>query len=311
MKSRMSLSVSVKFSKLFAGCVYFFVLSGSVWADQPAQKRPATEAKTLIFSNAKDYDAYELIVGKIDYLEDDQGEGYRPAKTERVVGSISRHIYDYPKTKSAIEIDALLRNQFFRDGYKTVYQCVGDACGGAPGWRLYLSEKLRGVDKSQFYHAMIKRNKNGSKSYAIYYVNDIGRQPRALMDIVMIKADSNGNVDAHATNNADIVSLYFDASAFAVDNRKNQLERLKSFITNNKSGCAFDIIGFADVSGDESANQTLSAKRVQSVVDYLSQTVGLSSGCLTPLPRGEDIAAENTGNFERQRRVDVVVGHKS
>ena len=70
-----------------------------------------------------------------------------------------------------------------------------------------------------------------------------------------------------------------------------------------------EIAGHTDADGEEAANQTLSEKRAQAVIDYLVKA-GLPASRFTPVGYGstQPVAANDTDEGKAQnRRIDFVV----
>ncbi|MDB6063395.1 MAG: outer membrane protein/peptidoglycan-associated protein [Verrucomicrobiaceae bacterium] len=268
----------------------------------------------LIFSAHKDYAKYELVVGKMEYIEDARSEGFKPAEKRELIGSIDRRLYDYPKQKSAIQIYENTMAALKYQHYRIVYQCSGDVCGGAAGWRLFLNNKLGGDSRFQHYVVATKDDLADTSYYFVLYVNDLAGQPRALVDVITVPksplisdANSRGiTPDTPPIRNGDTTktSIYFDFGQSALADRTDQLIRAKQFVESHRDQCPIHVVGYTDAIGGETSNQQLAKARVEAVIDYLHDIKEISPNCLVPEPRGIEAAAAGGGRIQ-SRRVDL------
>lgn len=273
-----------------------FMFSAVAMADSLDIVR-ASAAGITLSAGRKDYAEYDLIVREMQYIEDDAGEGFKPARVETVTGAIDRVMYDYHRRKSAIEIYRRVLSTLEREKYSIIYSCSGSECGGVGGWRLFLSKKLGGDQRYQHYVAAVQKGGGAPDRYVAFYVNDLGGQARALLDT--IRAGASG-----PTREA---SVYFDTGAFALDNRSQQLNRIREFATRNESRCPIRVVGYTDLVGTEPNNQVLAEARVNAVVQYLRKETSVAEKCWQAEPRGIDKSTGLRGANASSRRVDLVV----
>ena len=295
-------------------CVALLISGAAKAASSPYPLVQTTQHAGLIFSGHKDYANYELVVGKMEYVEDADSEGFKPTQKQALVGSIDRRLYDYPKQKSALQIYENTLASLKRQHYRIVYQCSGETCGGAAGWRLFLSDKLGGDTGFQHYVVAIQGSASGASQYVVLYVNDLAGQPRALVDVITVSAlaqsgDASGAVMAATptTRNDDATkaSIYFELGQSALMDRTEQLARAKQFVESHRNQCPIHVIGYTDAMGGEASNHALAKARVEAVMHYLHEIKELSPTCLVPDPRGVEVAA--TGERPQSRRVDLAL----
>jgi hypothetical protein len=274
-----------------------FMFSTAAMADSLDVVRASATGSTLS-AGRKDYAEYDLIVREMQYIEDDTGEGFKPAKVETVTGAIDRVMFDYHRRKSAIEIYRRVLSTLEREKYDIIYRCSGSECGGVGGWRLFLSKKLGGEQRYQHYVAAVQKGRGGPDRYVAFYVNDLGGQTRALLDTVRVGGAAGPTREA---------SVYFDTGASALDNRSQQLNRIREFATRNGSRCPIRVVGYTDPVGTEPNNQVLAEARVNAVVQYLRKETSVAANCWQAEPRGIDKSTGLGGANASSRRVELVV----
>jgi hypothetical protein len=295
-------------SRFFAFFVFVLMPGMTSALDSPFFEN--IRGANLVFSDRKDYANYDLILGKMEYVEAADGEGFKPAAQKPLVGAIDRRLYDYPKQKSAIEIFEKAVDSLQRQRYKIIYRCSGDECGGSNGWKLFLSKKVGGHNNFQHYLVAVKERSSGVLNYAVMYVNDFGGQPRALVDIVRLSRTRSGANDQAARGGVDadkkLTRVYFNFGQYSLSGSDEQVIQAKKFVAANLGNCPIRVIGYTDPVGSESSNRTLAKARVDEIIKYISTVNELSQGCLIPEPRGVDRNAARD-NFKSSRRVDLEV----
>jgi len=282
-------------------CVALLISGAAKAASSPYPLVQTTQHAGLIFSDHKDYANYELVVGKMEYVEDADSEGFKPTQKQALVGSIDRRLYDYPKQKSALQIYENTLASLKRQHYRIVYQCSGETCGGAAGWRLFLSDKLGGDTGFQHYVVAIQGSASGAPQYVVLYVITVSALAQS--------GDASGAVMAATpttrNNDAAKASIYFELGQSALMDRTEQLARAKQFVESHRNQCPIHVIGYTDAIGDEASNHALAKARVEAVMHYLHEIKELSPTCLVPDPRGIEVAA--TGERPQSRRVDLAL----
>ncbi len=284
-------------------------------ANLPYPLAQVTKNAGLIFSGRKDYAKYELVVGKMEYVEDADNEGFKPAAKQLLVGAVDRRLYDYAKQKSAIEIYKKMLASLEQQQYRVVYKCSGDDCGGAAGWRLFLSDKLGGDTGFQHYLVATQGGASDASRYVVLYVNDLAGQPRALVDVVTVsKASLQRSVKTTAAAGLNRegrrASIYFDLGQSALADRAEQLAHAKRFVEAHRADCPIRVIGYTDAIGGEAANQTLAKARVDAVIHYLQDIQELKPDCLVPDPRGIEMPAVSHDR-KMSRRVDLELASRN
>lgn len=118
---------------------------------------------------------------------------------------------------------------------------------------------------------------------------------------------SVGDFDVKAETN-----VYFDSGSSTISAEgKRGLDDLaaKALATD---GYAISVLGFADPTGDAAANQRLSARRAQNVINYLKQKPGIQPGrVLAASAMGEEQTATPASNAEARRVTARVVVSKA
>lgn len=293
----------------FSACI--LAANATLASDFESSFSENLRSANLIYSAHKDYAKYDLVVGKMEYMDSSESEGFRPAAQKPLLGAIDRQLYDYPKQKSAIEIFDRAVASLQRERYSILYQCSGEDCGGAAGWKLFLSKKLGGDGSFQHYVVGAKERSSGASNYVVMYVNDLAGQPRALVDMVSVpkptrssNKDAPGSANIHAEKRR--ASIYFNFGEYSLPDSDDQMMQAKKFVAANLENCPIRVIGYTDPVGSESSNQTLAKARVDEIIKYVSTMNELLPGCLIPDPRGVDQNAVHD-NFKSSRRVDLEV----
>lgn len=112
---------------------------------------------------------------------------------------------------------------------------------------------------------------------------------------------------------ADIVAIQilfpYDSADLTPEATRNLDELGKALTSNRLAPCCFQIEGHTDNEGSDDYNRSLSARRAQSVIDYLARTFGIDRQRLMAVGKGESkpIASnESETGRSRNRRVQVV-----
>jgi outer membrane protein OmpA-like peptidoglycan-associated protein len=299
---------SVGFFKCLTPIVVCLGLMPSLSAQSADLMLVTDDSVKRVFYGQKDFAEYDLFTGKMNYIEDATSEGYKPTATQVISGSINRAIYDYPNQKSAVEIYQKTLSELHKQKYGIIYKCSGEACGGVDGWRLYLSKKVGGKERFQHYVVASKKQRTQSLYY-VFYINDLSGQPRALVDNIVIPRLLSARGSGDGSQNVPVASIYFESNSSALDNREEQLSRLKEFIAARGSLCPLRIVGYTNSIGSERDNRKLADTRVNAVVSYLRDTLNLSTpSCLISEPRGVEPVEKSLG-FAASRRVDVIANN--
>ncbi|MCU0800349.1 MAG: DUF4892 domain-containing protein [Rhodobacteraceae bacterium] len=220
-----------------------------------------------------------------------------PAEVLPLEGQAQRRLYVAPAGVSAFDLFSNYRNALTDAGYQTLFECVARACGSnnallgkqviyGPDRKL---ENLGQASEFALYiqddeHFLAAVSPDGARHVAVYVAQNqegaiTGQAAgRAAVHIDVITADQlqDNMIDAAAmakgiTEDGRIAldNVYFDfGTATLTPEAAPALAEMVKLMGDNPALKVY-IVGHTDWVGDAGANQTLSTRRAQAVVDAL------------------------------------------
>ena len=264
---------------------------------QLLKRFPGAVIFDYIDNKAKDY---SLMLGSIHYeeSEDFDESGYRATQTENVNGSLTRIVYDYPESVSLTSIVSNVKRSLAASGFEKRFFCEKESCGSASGWKTFLYKYLGENDKAQQYYVADKEN-----TTVAFYVVDIAGQARGVLDIVK----SSGRKPVQNLSNN--FKIYFELGKSEVD--PLQIDKVAGMINvafEKKSTLL--IQGYADSSGSQDYNQTLSNQRAMAVKKLINKKFSFPENKIEAVGKGaiynDDVVANATNNA-LNRRVEIIL----
>lgn len=301
--------------------LYFFLLLPTLLAAQAkdipySQDHPAVSrfaGSVIRFYDQKNFDAYSLRLGPIDRGKE------ATAKNQNLEGTITRIIYQSPKTNSVLEIFRNYEQALLKSNYEPLYKCDLGFCGtGFSG--SYPSGSMghvRGFTEQQRYLAMQHTDENGTLYVAIFMVMTHDG-PVTRLDVVEVKPMKTGQVTVQAaelktdfekTGKAVLQQVYFESGKAILSPESGPaLEEAAKFLKGNPALKIF-VVGHTDNDGGFDFNQQLSQQRAQAVVDALTKTHDIAANRM--IAKGVSYLCPESSNDTdtgkaKNRRVELV-----
>lgn len=277
---------------------------------------------SVVTKSTKKFDNYDLIYGPVSYLkteDENEREGYAPSQVVDIQGQYQRTIFDHKKDDSALEIFSNIKAELLKKEFEILYSCEQKSCGDLQGWQLYLTTDIDGEIDHQYYLIAKHHRKQGGDWYISYYVNDIGAEPRSLVDIVRTgefifdnhvinsellasKLDENGKVTLRG--------VFFDTGKATLKEQANRsLKEVFKVLSNNET-LKLHVVGHTDNVGDFDFNMSLSNRRAAAVRQKLVDEFGINANRLKSYGVGSLSPAlpnDSPMNRSMNRRVELVV----
>jgi outer membrane protein OmpA-like peptidoglycan-associated protein len=300
--------------------------------DHPLLSRFA--GSRLVGYQAKTFDAVELVAGK--YGTNAANPKLPFEKMQPVEGRITRLAYNYPADRSAAEVMRNYQQALAGAGFKTLFSCERDSCGGDFGdhmlQRLDKDIKVEGGSAywEPFNHGRTEpryllasgQRKGGGLAYAAVYVAAPlgGKNGGVYLEIAEAEAMETGKVSATlsademakglaAEGKVALYGIYFDTDKAEVKpESKPALAEMAKLLKADAKLNVY-IVGHTDNQGPLARNTELSQKRAEAVVAALAGEHKVDAKRL--LARGvaslAPVAANDTEpGRAKNRRVELV-----
>jgi len=240
---------------------------------------------SLLTSEVKDYDSYELIYSPMDYREakqDDDVSGYIPAKLEEVTGSIKRYVYDYRAQDSALEVVRGFELKAQLAGFELVNQCDREQCGDAAAWKLYMSDRISQSGHNAYYRLVKAAGTSGKYLYVALFVADVNGKPRSVVHVVDTAAQKKYDSFSATvlqqmvavSGSAELKGVFFESGKSDIlPASRDALLEIKQYLAAGQS--RYYIVGHTDSIGSAEANNRLSLQRAQAVIRFLENELGI------------------------------------
>lgn len=239
---------------------------------------------SLLVSEVKDYDNYQLIYSPMDYREaklDDDVSGYIPAKLEEVSGNIKRYVYDYRAQDSALEVVRGFEMKAERAGFELVNQCDRELCGDAAAWKLYMSDRISPNGQNAYYRLARAAGASGKYLYVALFVADVNGKPRSVVHVVDTAAQRKYQGFSATelrrvvidSGSVELKGVFFESGkADILPASRDALLEIKKALAEGTS--RYYIVGHTDSVGSAETNNRLSLQRAQAVVRFLENELG-------------------------------------
>jgi OmpA-OmpF porin, OOP family len=289
--------------------------------DPPLLKR--YEGSTIIGYDFRKFDEVEFVLGPLQVTASGT---LGPSRTERVEGETTRILYTAPQGRSPLEVLRNYEQELQKGGFKTLYRCSREKCGGRDGdlAEKYLYPINRRLSNTpppksgrppgqvsefafsstrdqQFLTA--KREGPSGVAYASVYVSmgtfdlhpETFNHPLVLLDLVetapmetkMVKVDAAAMAkDVAAKGHVALYGIYFDHDK--ADVKPESAETLREIATflEQNPQLAVYVVGHTDNVGDYDYNMGLSQRRAAAVVRELTGKHGVATARLKPAGAG-------------------------
>ena len=246
------------------------------------------------------------------YLDTDSGQGYAAGGEIHLVGRTRRLVLDHPAADSDLSIIEHYRSRLTGAGYRVAFECHGDGCGDAAGWRLMLGQGVVGDSASQHYLLAHKGAGAERGDYMAVYVNEVDDLPRSVAVSVE---------DARLTRVRSLAAEPGEQRLFFAlnDSRLTLADLLRvdrvATALRQRDDLRAEVSGYADGGGDgdtsgaaattmREKNRALARQRADRVAAWLTDHAGAEQ----VLNHGGQVRRPAAGERgEQWRRVDLVL----
>ena len=267
------------------------------------------EGSVLSWSEALDYDSYQLING-FDFRA-------RQPVSKTIEGRITRFYYRNPKERSELEILVNYREALDESGFKEVWSCAGDG------------ECSTGSTRSSWFNYNGIRAINGGKSRyfaghltyegkVAYVAVAVGRRGTSIDIIETTQMDRN-KVEISAVSLATGLDIEghtrVDGLLFAHNSDELLPESIVALeavaqLLKERPGLLLYVVGHTDLTGTLEFNLDLSKRRANSVVRALIKDYAITNNRLEARgigPLAPEVSNESADGRARNRRVEIVI----
>jgi outer membrane protein OmpA-like peptidoglycan-associated protein len=301
------------------------------------------EGSTIKGFDQKDFDEYRLVSGPVSGYGNDgrRRKNLEEALTDEnsvhLEGKVWRLTYEVPKNRSTLEIIRSFQTELTKAGFKTLYQCSDEQCGGprpdvASGFAyvpnvhagaladLLMKEAgfnvMGDVSDDQRYLAAHLARAEGDVYVSVLAL--MLKAPHVRLDVVEVKPLTSSLVAVNAATMASDIAtrgsvalygIYFDHDRAEVKpESRPTLSEIATLLKKNEN-LELIVVGHTDNNGTLEYNLDLSLRRAQAVVAALTSQFGVNRsrldargvGFLSPV-------APNTSEETRakNRRVQLI-----
>jgi OOP family OmpA-OmpF porin len=289
--------------------------------DNPLLKR--YEGSTIIGYDARKFDEFELVLGPV---QADEGGKLKPSKSQRVEGRVTRILYTAPEGRSPLEVLRNYEQELQKSGFRTLYKCAGDECGGGDGdlgerYLYPLGNRLKNTpppgtgrppgqvseyaltkpENQRFLAA--KRTGSGGDAFASVYVAsgtfdmhaETFGHPIVLLDLVesapmesrMVTVDAGAMAkDVAATGHVALYGIYFDHDKAELKPESAPTLGEIAKFLKQEPRLTLYVVGHTDNVGGYEYNMGLSQRRAAAVVKELTTRHGVVPARLKPAGTG-------------------------
>lgn len=284
---------------------------GMVDQDHPLVKRyPGSEIMGG-FGSQREFDEYELLIGKL-------GGEEKYEKALSLQGKVTEFFYHNPEGRSVLEIYTNYEQALRKAGFQTLYSCREAACGGGKpkgymgsgGWwdesylRRYLAAKLARPEGDVYVALTVEAQAagmTGSHYLAIVEVKPM-QTGMVAVDAAYLK-DEIGR-----TGHVAVYGILFDTGKWEVKPESEPaLQEVKKLLAADPKLKLY-VVGHTDNVGALESNLDLSRKRAAAVVDVLVKKHGVAAARLAPAGVGPVAPVASNRSEEgraKNRRVEL------
>jgi OOP family OmpA-OmpF porin len=91
------------------------------------------EGSTIIGYDFRKFDEFEVLLGPLKAGEPGSASRVVSSKSQRVEGQVTRVLYTVPEGRSPLEVLRNYEQELQKNGFKTLYRCSLEQCGGSDG----------------------------------------------------------------------------------------------------------------------------------------------------------------------------------
>jgi OmpA-OmpF porin, OOP family len=288
----------------------------------------------IIGYETREYDTLLLPLGRTSAGQGTGTSGF--SKNRTVEGKFTRLLYVSPEGRSTVEVFRNYEAALRKAGFKTLFTCSLNECGGQFQPLIYpLERRLRNrgqiseyaleFPKDQRYLSAVLSRPKGEAYVSLYVaINDINnfretyKHPVVLLQIVETTGmeGEKVTVDAEAmagdiskTGRVSIYGIYFDTDKTEIKQESEPtLEEIAKLLRSNP-GLKLYVVGHTDSTGTLAYNIDLSERRAGSVVKTLVTNYGADLNRLAAKGVGSLAPVASNRNEEgraKNRRVELV-----
>jgi outer membrane protein OmpA-like peptidoglycan-associated protein len=305
-------------------------------ADHPAVSRYA--GSVMVGYDAQAFGELVVPLGPVDYV----GGSARAAKSEKLEGKLTRLVYIAPEKRTPLEVMRNYEQELAKGGFRTVYTCAGQTCGGGAGLNLtsmvdpglkygnpgaYDFGTLALYSQMDGVRFLVARRTAGGSEMTVTVYTGLRALPmppethnrtavavnvveRTVMDTGMVTVDAAAMSTAiKEGGKVAIYGILFDTNK--ADVKPESAPALKEIATllQREPTLKLLVVGHTDSVGDYTANLVLSDKRAAAVIQELTATYGVAATRLRPAGAGmmSPVATNETeAGRAKNRRVELV-----
>ncbi len=294
--------------------------------DHPLLKR--YEGSFIVAHSEKQYDRYNLIVGKALNPSHESSGGKQIEKEQKVEGKVTRITYYAPKGRSVLEVFRNYEQELKSKNAETLFtgsgpEELGYDFGGVPQYTQILEGQLFPYSHTDASYGTYKIGDAYAVVYCAAFENGVPKQPIEVgqtaiqVDIIEAKVMEKKMVTVSATemekqiSDTGKVALYGILFDFNKADVKPESEPTISEIAKllqSKPGLRIQVAGHTDNVGSFETNKALSQKRAEAVAAAVSAK-GIDAQRMTPVgfSSGEPVAGNETEEGRaKNRRVELV-----
>jgi outer membrane protein OmpA-like peptidoglycan-associated protein len=301
------------------------------------------EGSAIKSFNQKEFDEYRLITGPVSGYSNEGTQWKNPDEalndknSAHLEGRVWRLTYEVPANRSTLEILRSYETELTKAGFKILFKCINQECGGTLPKGPASAKYLPSVHAGALTDVMMKRG--GYTVYGDvsddqrYLVARLGRAegdiyvsmlaitlktPLARLDVIEVKPITSNLVSVNAAAMATDISTRGSVTLYGIffDNDRAEVKpesrpTLSEIATLMKQDSSLELIvvGHTDHNGTLDYNLDLSLRRAQAVVAALTSAFGVAPNRLDARGVGflSPVAPNNTEeNRAKNRRVQLL-----
>lgn len=191
---------------------------------------------------------YRLATGKMKKVN-----GVISPRSERYLsGLLTRVTYRLPSGRSSHEAFEHFAAQFESLAPQRLYRCKGRNCGDSDQWANYQFDiqRLYGIDREQYYQALIFDSPQGPLYLAFYTVKRGNKRVFVQLDLI----DPNGVGSAPSRSQSVALTALLDQlqqkqRVYIINSEEDKVEQLLSLIQQNQA-LRLQLVGHSDQGSD-------------------------------------------------------------
>ena len=282
----------------------------------------------IIGYEVKEFDEFNLpLGGQIGGY----GKDLKFSKSQRLEGKIARILYKPPKNRSTFEIHHSYQLALQKAGFKILFTCSKDECGGL--FKNIIWSDERAFEKCGYAFAEVKNQRYLSARlsrlegdiYVSLYVAEHDSiiekwsgHSLTLLEIIEIKSLEEGLVTINTESLSEIISrtghvaiydIYFDIDKAEVKSESEPVFDEIAGLLQQNPDLKLYVVGHTDNVGELAYNMKLSQARADAVVKFLISEYGIDENQLLAYGVGPLVPVASNRTEEgraKNRRVELV-----